>query len=166
MIFVGILFGHAVKGVPPGTLYQTRAFWSGLVIVFFFSSLAYYSYRIFPDWMFMYFVRSSDIPWGIVALIFLGYFLAYNFGFFLKFDLEKTGRRVPWVVGAIFLLLSGLIILPVRDRYLNVGTLEQYLAGQAIPLSDSPVGKLGMLMPVMAALGLGLFLWSRRQNRN
>lgn len=161
---MGLLFGYAVKGQHTKSLYQTRAFWSGLAIVFFFSSLAYYSYLLFPDWMFMYFVRAHEIPHGIVALIFLGYFLVYNFGFFLKFDLEKIGRRVPWVAGAIFLLLSGLIILPVRDRYLNVGTLEQYLTGQAIPLSDSPVGKLGMLMPVMAALGLGLFLWSRRQN--
>ena len=161
---MGLLFGYAVKGQPTKSLYQTRAFWSGLVVVFFFSSLAYYSYRLFPDWMFMYFVRSSDIPHGIVALLFVGYFFAYNFGFFLKFDLSKMGRKVPWIVGAIFLLLSGLIILPVRDRYLNVGTLDQYLVGQVISLNDSPVGKLGMLMPVMAALGLGLFLWSRRQN--
>ncbi len=114
----------------------------------------------------MYFARSSDIPRGIVGLIFLGYFLAYNFGFFLKFDLEKMGRKPPLVVAAVCLALSGLIILPVRDRYLNVGTLEQYFAGQAMPLNDSPVGKLGMLMPVMAALGIGLFLWSRRQNNN
>jgi len=163
LIFLGFLFGYAVKGIPSVSLYQTRAFWSGIAVVLFFSSLAYYTYLKEPDWMFMYFVRSSDVPHWIVYSLFAGYLLAYNLGFFMKVELAKICKKTTVAVMVLFLALSGLIILPVKERYLNVGMLDAFLSGQTVPLGDSVVGKAGMFMPVMLALAVGLFIWSRRQ---
>ncbi len=113
--------------------------------------------------MFMYFVRASEIPHWIVVLFFVGYLLAYNLGFFMKFEVGKICTKTAAALTVLFLALSGVIILPVKDRYLNVGTFDQFLAHQTIPLNQSPVGKLGIWAGIMALLAIGLFLWSRRQ---
>lgn len=143
----------------------TRAYWSGKLVMTLFVGLVYYSYLLAPDWMWMYFVKASEVPAWITFYVLILYYFAYDAGFFLRFELGKINKAYP------ILLMIGLlgaavgVTLPLKDRYLNVGTIEQFQAGQGtIPLPQSAVGKVpGTLSAILLPLSIGLLIWSRRQ---
>lgn len=142
----------------------TRAYLSGKIVVTSFVVLVYYSYLLAPDWMFMYFAKASELPAWMPFYILILYYFAYDAGFFLKFALGKIHRSFPAVMLLLMLAASVVVVLPIKDRYLNVGTLEQFRAGQTIPLAQSPVGRVpGTLSALLLPLGVGLLVWSRRQ---
>lgn len=143
---------------------MTRAYFSGKLIVALFSVLVFYSYLLAPDWMFNYFTRASDIPSWMIVYIFILYFFAYAAGFMLKFELSKMGKGLVIVMGGVLLAASIAVPMALGDRYMMVGTLDQFYDGQAIPLPQSPVGKVpGTLTLVLVPLAIGLLVWSRRQ---
>lgn len=143
---------------------MTRAYFSGKLIVALFSALVFYSYLLAPDWMFNYFTRASDVPSWMIAYIFILYFFAYAAGFMMKFELSKMGKGLPIVMGVILLAASIAVPMALGDRYMMIGTLDQFYDGQAIPLPQSPVGKVpGTLTLVLVPLAIGLLVWSRRQ---
>ena len=114
--------------------------------------------------MFNYFTRASDVPPWMIAYIFILYFFAYAAGFMLKFELAKIGKGLSIVMGIILLVASIGVPMALRDRYMMVGTIDQFYDGQAIPLPQSPVGKVpGTLTLVLVPLAIGLLVWSRRQ---
>lgn len=153
-----------MKGTPTGGLIATRAFWSGKLIVLLFAVLVYYSYLLSPDWMWMYFAKASDLPSWFTWYALILYFFAYAAGFFLKFELGKVSKGLPVLLLLAMLAASVGVTLPLKDRYMNVGTMEQYRAGQTTPLNQSPVGKVpGTLSAVLVPLAIGLLVWSRRQ---
>ena len=161
---IGIIFGYGVKGLPDGSVLLTRAHISGKLVVALFVGLVYYSYLLAPDWMFNYFTHASDVPFWMVVYILILYFFAYSAGFILKFEFAKMGKWCPIVIGIV--LLAACVIIPISmgTRYTMVGTLEQFQNGQAIPLPQSPVGKLpGTLTLLLVPISLGLLYWSRRQ---
>ena len=143
----------------------TRAYWSGKVIMTLFVALVYYSYLLSPDWMWMYFVRASDVPGWITFYLLILYYFAYDAGFFLKFELGKIKRSYPVLMMLLMLASAVAVVMPLKERYLNVGTLDQFLAGQGtVPLAQSAVGKVpGTLSAILIPLAIGLLLWSRRQ---
>lgn len=161
---IGIIFGFGVKGIPTRSVFQTRGFFSGFVVVALFSGLVYYSYLLAPDWMYNYFVRASDVPSWVVPYLFVLYFAAYAGGFVFKFELEKVGKGALWSVIALLIAASAVIPLSLGERYTRVGTMEQFHAGQAVPLPKSPVGKVpANLTLVLVPLGIALLLWSRKE---
>lgn len=142
----------------------TRAYLSGKIILLAFVLIVFYSYLLAPDWMYMYFVKASDVPAWIVFYILVLYFFAYDAGFFLKFALEKMHRSFPAIMILLMLAAAVVVVLPLKNRYLSVGTLEQFRSGHTVPLSESAVGKVpGILSAFLLPLGLGLLIWSRRQ---
>ena len=164
LLLIGIIFGFGVKGTPSDSVLRTRAFASGFLIVFLFSGLVYYSYLLAPDWMFNYFTRASDVPRWMVPYIFVLYFVAYAAGFVFKFELEKIGKGILYF--AIFVLIAASALIPISlgTRYTTVGSMDQFLAGQAVPLPKSAVGKVpGNVTLALLPLGIGLLLWSRKQ---
>jgi hypothetical protein len=164
LLLIGFLFGYGVKGMKTDSVFKTRAFVSGLVIIALFSALVYYSYLLAPDWMFNYFTRASDVPSWLIVYIFVLYFFAYAAGFMLKFELQKMGKGFVIVMGVVLLAASIAVPMALGDRYMMVGTLDQFYDGQAIPLPQSPVGKVpGTLTLVLIPLAIGLLIWSRRQ---
>ncbi len=164
LIAIGLLFGYGIKGTPSGSVMRTRAYFSGKIVVTLFVALVYYSYLLAPDWMWMYFVKASDVPSWVVWYVLILYFFAYDVGFFLKGELGKIHKALPVVAIILSLVSAVLVTLPLGDRYMNVGTLEQFQAGQTTRLPQSPVGKVpGNLTAVLLPLGVGLLIWSRRQ---
>lgn len=153
-----------MKGQAIGSLLKTRAYLSGKGVVTLFIGLVYYSYRLAPDWMHMYFVKAAEVPEWIVFYILFLYYFAYDAGFFLKIELEKIRKGLALAALAVTLAGSVLVVLPIKDRYGRVGTLEEFQAGRAIPLSESPVGRVpATLSLLLLPLGVGLLFWSRRQ---
>ena len=159
-----MLFGYGVRGKTVRSLLLTRAYLSGKVVVLIFIGLVYYSYRLAPDWMHMYFVKAAEVPEWIVFYILFLYLFPYNAGFFLELEPEKI--RPAFAVAGLLLAvtLSVLVVLPVKDRYLRVGTIEEFQTGGGTPLAESPVGRVpGTLSLLLLPLGVGLLFWSRRQ---
>lgn len=146
---------------------RTRAYFSGKLVVTLFVALVYYSYLLAPDWMWMYFVKASDVPEWIVFYVLILYFFAYDVGFFLKVELAKIHRAFPVMALVLSLVAAVLVTIPLGDRYMNVGTLEQFQTGQTVRLPQSEVGKVpGNLTALLLPLGVGLLLWSRRQKHS
>ncbi len=142
----------------------TRAYLSGKIIVSAFIAIVYYSYLLAPDWMWMYFVRDSDMPRWMVFYILILYYFAYDVGFFLKFELAKIRSSFPALMVAIALAASVIVVLPLKDRYTKVGTYDEYHAGGGVALPQSAVGTVpGILSALLAPLAIGLLVWSRRQ---
>lgn len=161
---IGLLFGYGIKNAPHGSVMRTRAYFSGKIVVTLFVALVYYSYLLAPDWMWMYFIKASDLPSWIVWYVLLLYYFAYDVGFFLKIELAKLHPKLPIFAIVVALVSSILVTLPLRHRYLHVGTLEQYQSGQTTPLPQSPVGRIpGNLTLLLIPLGMGLIYWSRRE---
>lgn len=143
---------------------RTRAYLSGKVIVTLFVALVYYSYLLAPDWMWMYFVKASDLPGWLVFYVLILYYFAYDAGFFLKFETGKIHKLFPALMIVLMVAAAVGVVVPLSDRYLNVGTIEQFYDGNTVPLSESPVGKIpGTLSAVLVPLAIGLLIWSRRQ---
>ncbi len=157
------MFGYGVKGAPK-TVLGTRANLSGKILLTIFVLLVYYSYRLAPDWMFMYFVKASEVPSWMIVYLFVLYYLAYDVGFLLKFEFQKIHRSLPIVFLALSLAASVLVTVPLKERYWNVGTYDEYHSGRTVPLSESPVGKVpGRITLLLLPLGIALLLWSRKQ---
>lgn len=164
LVLIGVIFGFGVKNFPRGKLTRTRAFLSGFVVTAIFSGVVYYSYLLAPDWMFNYVVRASDVPRVVVALIFVGYFLAYALGFWLKIKLDRLG----WgPVGLLMLLLAGAsAALPMAfgKRYTQVGSYEAFVSGTAVPLAESFVGGTPTYITIaLVPVGILLIFWARRE---
>ncbi len=164
LLLIGIIFGFGVKGSPKASVLRTRGFASGFLVVGLFSALVYYSYLLAPDWMFNYFTKAEDVPHWMIPYIFILYFVAYAAGFVLKFELEKIGK--PLLILAILILTAASALIPISlgTRYTKVGSMDQFLAGDALPLPKSPVGKVpGNLTLALLPLGIFLLVWSRKQ---
>jgi len=164
LLLIGVIFGFGVKGAPDGSVLRTRAFVSGFLVVALFSALVYYSYLLAPDWMFNYFTKASAVPSWMIPYIFALYFAAYAAGFVFKFELAKMGKGTLSFAIVVLILASALVPISLGTRYTMVGSMDQFLAGQALPLPKSPVGKVpGNLTLALLPLGILLLLWSRKQ---
>ena len=166
LILIGLVFGFGVKGTPDRSVFATRAFFSGFIVLSLFITTVVYSYFAAPDWMFMYYVDADTVPGWIVSYILALYYLAFIFGFTAKFELAKVHKFLPWIALVLVLIGSAGVILPVADQYLTITTYEDYMAGkEGIALSESVIGKgfpfyFTPIVVLMAILGL---IWSRRQ---
>lgn len=161
---IGFLFAYGVKGTPTQSVFLTRAYVSGKIIVALFSALVYWSYKLAPDWMFNYFTRDADVPGWMIVYIFLLYFVAYAAGFVLKFETAKIHKAYPIILMLVLLAASAAIPIAMGDRYMMVGTMDQFLNHAATPLPQSPVGKVpGTITLALLPLGIGLLWWSRKE---
>lgn len=163
LLLIGFLFGYGVKGAPTQSVFLTRAYISGKLVVALFSGLVYYSYLLAPDWMFNYFTRDADVPGWMIAYIFLLYFVAYASGFAMKFETAKIHKAYPILLMIVLLAASAAIPIALGERYMLVGTMEEFLNRTAVPLPQSAVGKVpGTLTLAIIPIGLGLLWWSRK----
>jgi hypothetical protein len=145
-------------------VFLTRAYISGKIVVALFSALVYWSYLLAPDWMFNYFTRASDVPGWMIVYIFLLYFVAYAAGFAMKFETAKIHKAYPILLMIVLAAASALIPISLGARYTTVGTLDQFLNQTAVPMLQSPVGKVpGTITLALLPIGLGLLWWSRKE---
>lgn len=167
LILAGIAFGYGAKQKPDVSLFKSRAFWCGMVISASFSALAYWSYLLEPDWMFMYVVEAKQVPVILVYGILILYACVYAFGFTAKFELEKISSSLPLIAILLCIIAEIGIILSFKDQYLSVATREQFLNGAKdlwTPLPKSKVGgfPIGFFGALLVPAAFGLLFWSRK----
>lgn len=169
LLFLGYLFALAIPFASTRPLVKTRAFLAGLVVFVIFDLAVVLSCWWFPDWMWMYFVEASRHPFplrGLALLIALiVYYVLYCLGFLWGARAKAQVGGTAWWGAAMLAAASGLIILPVWDRYYQVGTMAEFLAGQGVPLPQSPLASVyNIALPCMAILG-AIGFWSARKER-
>lgn len=167
LILAGIAFGYGAKQKPEVSLFKTKAFWGGMFIAAAFSALAYWSYLLEPDWMFMYVVEAKQVPSILVYGILILYFCVYAFGFTAKFELAKISSFLPILAIILCVIAEVGIILSFKDQYINIATREQFLNGAKdlwTPLPKSKVGSfpIGFFGALLVPAAFGLLIWSRK----
>lgn len=151
-LLIGILFGIAALRN------RTRALGAGLVACAIFGvGIPVLCYVLYPGWMWMYTVDPTKVPAWFVVYIFALYFIPFLAGF------AFVPKRGGWVLFAVCALLEGALMAALWDRYVAVGTFEEFHRGAAVALPKSRLGTiLNILTPVMIAGIVGLWLWARR----
>ena len=165
LIFLGIMAGLFVPKGYRGSLFASRAFWIGSYLSLGFIALAAFGYAVAPDWMFMYFIEASRVPFWMVLYAFILYFCLYLLGFFLAIELGKAHRSAPWIALFLSLVASIAVVLPLRKEYQTVGTFREFYTGGGVPLSESAVTQHTTFPAIfLFASGIALLIfWARRQ---
>lgn len=165
LMIIGLVFGLFA---PEEDWWRSRAFVGGFVAASAFTLVALISYGIAPDWMWMYFLESSEVSW-IVPFIPLAYLFVYALSFAGAVSLVRTRKTFLWTALAMSVLMEAAVVAVTWDRYHLVGTTAQWTAGNAHELfSVSPSGpakSIGLLSPLfVVALAGSLFVtWRGRR---
>lgn len=77
----------------------------------------------------MYYLKDSRLEWPELVYIFVFlYYLPYALGYYLGFDLKNKSWVLwfLWILGLLF--AEGWLVFKFYDRYVQVGTYDQFLA--------------------------------------
>lgn len=148
LLFLGILFGSFA---PRDAWWRSRAFRAGLAAAAVFTIVAFVSYAVAPDWMWMYFFTPSDVAWTLPGIA-AGYVLVFVIAFAGAVGLKPLGRRAS-IAAATGMLMGELGIVAITwSRYHLVGTTREWVAGDAHELftasPSGPVATIGVLAPL------------------
>jgi hypothetical protein len=165
LLFLGIIFGSLA---PADGWWRSRAFRAGSVAALVFTIVAFASYAVAPDWMWMYFLDPGDVAWSLPGLA-VAYLAAYALGFAAAIGLKPLGTRAVVIAAAATVLAEIGVIAITWSRYHLVGTRSEWLRGNAHELfsvsPSGPVKTIGILVPAFfVVLGVSLF-WTWRSSR-
>jgi hypothetical protein len=152
LLFLGILFGSFA---PTRSWWRSRAFAAGLTTALVFTAVAFISYAVAPDWMWMYFLRPSDAAWALPGIPF-GYVSMFLVGFAAAIGIKPLGRRA--LAGAAIGALNAeiAVVALTWSRYHSIGTRQEWRAGRAHELFTTspagPVKTIGLLGPVFVVV--------------
>ncbi|MDQ3878195.1 MAG: hypothetical protein M3290_07590 [Actinomycetota bacterium] len=150
LMFLGLLFGAFA---PASTWWRSNAFAMGLIVAAVFTAIAFISYALAPDWMWMYWIEPSKAAWALPGIA-LGYLSVFVMSFAAATAFRQLGRAAQ--MSAIVSALIGEvgIVAITWDRYHRVGTTAQWLEGRAHELfslhPSGPVRAIGAMGPVFA----------------
>jgi len=126
--------------------------------VFFWLTVSWFTFKA-PDWMLCYFVPATQLPMLAVHILFLlCLLLAALSGHVLTATFIQRGQRTL----AIATLLGGATVWAglwalTLDRYMLVGTYEEFVAGQAVPLTESALtGAMNLVGIAQGVVGIGM----------
>lgn len=167
LLFLGILFGAFA---PRDAWWRSRAFGAGSVAALVFTVVAFVSYAVAPDWMWMYFIDPNDAAWALPAIA-AGYGGAFLLGFAAAAGLKPLGSRALVAAGAGMLVAEIVVIAITWSRYHLVGTRGEWASGNAHELFTAsptgPVATIGVLVPVFfVVLAAALFYTWRSTRRS
>lgn len=135
--------------------------------VFFWLTVSWFTIKA-PDWMLCYFVPATQLPMMTVHLLFLlCLVLAVLSGHTMTATFIQRGRRPL----AIATLLGGAVVWAglwalTLDRYMLVGTFDEFMAGRAVPLTESGiVGAMNLVGIAQGIVGVGLLALLYTQGR-
>jgi hypothetical protein len=165
LMFIGILFGAFA---PRQRWWKSRAFLAGTATALAFTAVAFISYLVAPDWMWMYLFEPSEAAWSLPGIA-IGYLFTFALAFAGAVALAEIGRHAV-VAAAVTALVGEIGIVAITwDRYHLVGTRNEWLSGSASELfSTSPagdaktIGLLGPLFLIVAVVSLVLTIRGRR----
>jgi len=126
------MFGFAGRReiATAASAFSTRAFRLGLAYLQVgVLGIAVTLYLMRPDWMWMYWVPSAQLPIAVVILSFAMYELAFLAGFSVAPALAGRGMMTP-----VFVLVAGALTagqVASRARLEHFGTISEYAAGTA-----------------------------------
>jgi len=133
--------------------------------VFFWITVSWFTVKA-PDWMLCYFIPAAQLPMMAVHLLFLlSLILSVLSGHMMTATFIQRGQRPL----AIATLLGGAVVWTglwalTLDRYMLVGTFDEFVAGQAVPLTESGLtGAMNLVGIAQGIVGIGLlaFLYTR-----
>jgi hypothetical protein len=165
LLFLGILFGAFA---PREAWWKSRAFFAGSVAALVFTIVAFASYAVAPDWMWMYFLDPGDVAWSLPAIA-IGYLVAFGMGFAAAVALKSLSTRLV-VAAAASMLAAEIVVLAITwSRYHEVGTRAEWLRGGAHELftarPSGPVATIGVLVPVFFAVLAAALFYTWRATR-
>jgi hypothetical protein len=165
LLFLGTLFGWFA---PAESWWRSRAFRAGAITALVFTIIAFVSYALAPDWMWMYFFTPSKVAWTLPGIA-VGYLLMFVVGFGASIALKPLGAKVVASV-AVGLLAGELGIVAITwSRYHLVGTKQEWLNGNAHELFTSspsgPASTIGLLGPAFALICAAALFVTWRANR-
>ena len=133
-----------------------------------FTTVAFVSYAIAPDWMWMYFLAPSDVSWALPAIA-TGYVGMFLIGFAAATGMKPLGRGAL-AGAAIGALTAEVVVVAIMwSRYHLIGTKQEWMNGRAHELftasPSGPVTKIGLLGPIfLVVFAVALFLtWRGRR---
>jgi len=169
-IGLGLLFSylahpHYQRGSAEQSALKTPYFVYGLLYcVIVGDGVALACYLIRPAWMWMYWVDPERLPPALMVYYFGLYPILFTLGFLAVPELEKLRPGLSLKIFFIDLAAAGLFIFLAFGRLWSVGTLQQYLAGQARPMiGGSPLfcplalvllGSMVVALPAAAWMGV------------
>lgn len=170
-LLIGLIYAYTVKDQTK-SVFKTKGFASAIIVTTIFVLLAYYSTLIAPDWMWMYYLDSRNIPGWMILYAFLLYYVPVIAGFLLKFELDKINKKLSFVA-LIIAGLSELIVWALTaKRYFTVATFEEFHKGHGVPLlktmafsPDSLALILNCAFPVMIVIAIVLFIISLKSQK-
>lgn len=133
--------------------------------VFFWLTVSWFTLKA-PDWMLCYFIPAAQLPMMAVHLLFLlCLVLAVLSGHMMTATFIQRGQRAR----AIATLLAGAIVWAglwalTLDRYMLVGTFDEFVSGRAVPLTESGItAAMNLVGIAQGVVGVGLlaFLYTR-----
>lgn len=163
-VFLTFLLGLLFSLVSPAAdlqkpLLKRRSFQlSFLYLLVVGVGVAVGAYVINPAWMWMYWVDPADIPVSHLIVLFgLIYPGSFLLGYLLAPHLKSVGWG--WRVLAIVAGYEVILILStLPTRLLKVGSFDQWMQGQAVPLfSFSPLAFTPLFYELLIGLGIAVF---------
>lgn len=127
--FLGLFFG---RFAPLQAWWRSSAFAGGLIASGGFTTVAMLSYRIAPDWMWMYYKDPEEMK-PAVPLMPLGYMAAFVAAFASAVRLRDQERSV-WPAATAAAVAEVAVVAATWDRYHRIGTRSEWEAGTASEL--------------------------------
>jgi hypothetical protein len=165
LLFLGLLFG----GFAPQTRWwRSRPFGAGLATALVFTAIAFISYALAPDWMWMYFLSPSDAAWALPGIA-LGYVAVFLLGFAAAAGLKPLGARAVTAAAVSMVAAEFGVVALTWSRYHLIGTKAEWASGNAHELftasPSGPVTTIGLLGPVfLVVFAAALFMtWRSRR---
>jgi hypothetical protein len=137
MVLIGMLYAPFARetAVP---LYRTRIFYASLRLALIFLALVATGYALAPDWMWMYFIPAHAAGATTLVLVFVAlYLMPYAAGLHLGCRVFNGRRRAYFAGVAVCAGLQAVLVISLWRRYSQVGTVEEFMAGTAQPLSSA-----------------------------
>ena len=121
-----------------------------------------------PDWMLCYFIPAAQLPMTTVHLLsLLSLILAVLGGHIMTATFIQRGQRLLTIATPLAgaTVWTGLWALTL-DRYLLVGTFDEFTSGQAVPLMESSLtGAMNLAGIAQGVVGVGLLALLYTQGR-
>lgn len=136
--------------------------------VFFWVTVSWFTLKA-PDWMLCYFIPAAQLPMTAVHLLFLlSLILAVLSGHIMTATFIQRGQRLLTIATPLAgaTVWTGLWALTL-DRYLLVGTFDEFTSGQAVPLMESSLtGAMNIAGIAQGVVGVGLLALLYTQGRS
>lgn len=84
--------------------------------------------------MWFYYFNPQNVPSWILVFVFCGYFYLFILGTIVGFHLQLRGKKGIWIIIALLsFFYLGFLAINLK-RFWQIGTLDQFHQGQAVPL--------------------------------